>query len=200
MVSTLIAEWAISTFADNARLIGAVPVVLALGLMIFSHRQRRESLKEIGFRVDNFWPAVRLLLLPTLLALVIIAGGSWLMRNGVASRPVRIRLAFIPLWALFQQYALQGYVNRRAQIGASQGAIAAIIVAAVFAVLHLPSPLLASLAFAGGFVWASVYQRHPNLLALALSHTVVSWALSLTIPDNLTRHLRIGFKYFGLDV
>lgn len=200
VVSTLIAEWAITTFADDARFIAAIPIVLALGLMFFSHRLRQEGLKDLGFRRDNFAGALSRLWLPTIIAIALIIFGSWTLGNGISPRPLRMRLWFVPLWALFQQYALQGYVNRRAQIALGQGISSALLVGVVFGVLHLPSPLLASLAFIGGLVWARVYQRTPNLPALALSHTLVSWTLSLAIPPNLTKHLRIGFKYFGLDI
>ena len=45
--------------------------------------------------------------------------------------------------------------------------------------------------------WAAVYQQQPNLFALALSHTVSSITLALTISPKLLDSLRVGFKYFG---
>lgn len=200
MISALLAEWAVSTFADGERMIAVIPVVLALGLMLFSHRQRKESPFSLGFRFDNFFPALRLLLIPTVIGIVVILVGSWLISDGLHFRPMRVRLAFVPAWALFQQYALQGYINRRAQIALGTGQSSIFLVALVFGILHLPSPLLSALAFVGGFVWANVYQKHPNLFAIALSHTLISWALSLTMPASLTQHLRIGFKFFGFDI
>jgi membrane protease YdiL (CAAX protease family) len=200
MISTLIAQWAISVFADNARFIAVIPILLALGLMIISHRLRKETLIDLGFRFDNFWPAFRLLWLPTLTAIAFIVLGGWILAHGISLRPLRPRLLVIPAWAIFQQYALQGYINRRAQIALDRGMASIAVVAMAFGVLHLPSPLLSSLAFVGAFVWAWVYQKYPNLPALVLSHTLISWTLALTIPQSLTQHLRIGFKYFGLDI
>ena len=200
MISALLAEWAVSTFADGERLIVAIPVALALGLMLLSHRQRQESLVGLGFRFDNFFPALRLLLIPTVSAILLIVSSSWLIGDGLHFRAVRLRLAFVPAWALFQQYALQGYINRRAQMALGNGQASILLVALVFGILHLPSPLLSAMAFVGGFVWATVYQKHPNLFAGAISHTLVSWTLSLTIPASLTQHLRIGFKFFGFGI
>ena len=51
--SCLIAEWVVLSFVGNSKLIGAIPVSLALVLMIFSHGERGETAKQIGFRV---WP------------------------------------------------------------------------------------------------------------------------------------------------
>jgi membrane protease YdiL (CAAX protease family) len=48
-----------------------------------------------------------------------------------------------------------------------------------------------------GLVWAFVYQRRPNLFALAISHALASITLALSFPPNLLNSLRVGFKYFG---
>jgi len=71
------------------------------------------------------------------------------------------------------------------------------LVAMVFGGLHLPNPLLTILTLGGGIIWAAVYQRAPNLFALALSHSLMTWVLVSTLPASALNHLRIGFKYFG---
>jgi membrane protease YdiL (CAAX protease family) len=197
VTSALIAEWAIQTLAGGAKLIGAVPIFLAIGLMLYSHRVRHESLRDIGFRFDNFADAARMLILPTVVAVIVIVVLNWMLSAGAFSlRPFRPRLFLVPFWALFQQYGLQGFLNRRAQLVLGAGWKSALLVGVIFSLLHLPSPLLASLSLIGGFVWAWIYQQKPNLFALALSHSVVSWTLSLTIPSHLTDLLRVGFRYF----
>jgi membrane protease YdiL (CAAX protease family) len=70
-------------------------------------------------------------------------------------------------------------------------------VALVFGALHLPNPLLALATFAGGLVWAYVYQRAPNLLALGLSHGLMTWVLISSVPPESLYNLRVGFKFFG---
>jgi membrane protease YdiL (CAAX protease family) len=196
--SCLIAEWVVLAFVGNSKLVGAIPVTLALAFMMFSHRQRGESLKDIGFRWDNFLPAARLLVLPTIVAVALILFLAWLMRSReLGFAPFRPRFLIVPLWALFQQYALQGFINRRAQLAVGAGIKSILLVAIVFSLLHLPNPLLTGLTFVGGVVWAAVYQRAPNLFALALSHTLVSLALALSLPSDLVYNLRVGLKYFG---
>jgi membrane protease YdiL (CAAX protease family) len=104
---------------------------------------------------------------------------------------------WLPLWGLMQQYVLQGFVNRRAQILFGRGWQSVLLVAFVFALLHLPNPWLTVATFAGGFIWAYAYQRAPNLLALALSHALMSMLLACSLPASTINSLRVGIKYFG---
>ena len=196
VTSCLIAEWVVLSFAGRSKLITAVPILLALGLMAFSHRERGETLHEIGFRTDNFLTSCRLVLLPTAAAVLVIVATSWFTSHSIFTGHFRARYLSLPLWALFQQYALNGFINRRAQLALGKGLKSIALVAAVFALLHLPNLPLALVTFMGGLIWAGVYQRQPNLFALALSHTLVSMTLALT-SSNLLNSLRVGFKYFG---
>ena len=53
VVSCLIAEWVVLAFAGTNKVVLAVPIALALTLMIFSHRVYGETPNEIGFRFDD---------------------------------------------------------------------------------------------------------------------------------------------------
>lgn len=202
--SALVAEWAVIAAVGFRPVWHAVPVGLAFALMIYSHRLRGETPREIGWNVSEFWPALRLLLIPMLAGalLLALAGRLWL---GTSFRVGGGRAGWAVLgfpvwglaWGLLQQYVLQGFVNRRAQIVFGRGRASVLLTASVFALLHLPNPWLTGATFAGGLLWAWVYQRAPNLFALALSHALMTWVLVSTLPDWALRGLRVGFKYFN---
>ena len=197
ITSFLIAEWVVLSFVGRSKLVIAIPVGLALGLIAFSHRERGETLRDIGFRRDNFFAACRLLLFPTAFAILVIVIVGWFTSHSIFDGQFRLRFLLLPLWALWQQYVLNGFINRRAQLAFGKGVKSIFLVAIVFSLLHLPNPLLAIVTLIGGMIWAAAYQRQPNLFALALSHSLVSVALALTISPSLLNSLRVGFKYFG---
>lgn len=202
ITSCLIAEWVITAVVGASSVLIIVPIIFAFGFMFWSHRLRGESLREIGFRFDNFGKAVRLLALPMVFATAILIGSGYYNRSidffrwrgGGA-------ILGVPLlgiaWGLLQQYALQGFINRRAQIVWGPGVVSILVVAVLFAAFHLPNPVLMAATFAGGLVWATIYQRAPNLFALAISHGLMTWILISTIPSSLLYGLRVGYKFIG---
>ncbi|HVS81180.1 MAG TPA: CPBP family glutamic-type intramembrane protease [Pyrinomonadaceae bacterium] len=201
--SILIAEWIAASVAGGSRFIVAIPITLAFAFMIVSHRLRNETLRDLGFRFDNFFRTGMLLLLPmVLVAVVCLALGRWFggqtnFLSWHAGTPIIGQLALGFGWGLLQQYVLQGFINRRTQLIVGRGWLSVVLVAAVFSALHLPNAWLVVATFAGGVFWAAVYQRAPNLFALALSHSLMTWVIVSTLPASSLHHLRIGFKYFG---
>jgi membrane protease YdiL (CAAX protease family) len=200
--SIMIAEWMLAYVAGVMKLIVFIPVGLALAVMISSHRLRSETLRDLGFRMDNFLRASKILLGPMIVAagLAVLAGFLLKTRPDLlrwhAGRPIVAQMGISTGWGLLQHYVLQGFINRRLQLIQGPGAASILLTAVVFSALHFPNPWLMVVTFAGGAVWAFAYQRAPNLFALAISHSVITWVLVSTLPPSVLNHLRIGLRYF----
>lgn len=200
--SVLLAEWVVYSVGGGSNPLLLIPVALAFVFMFLSHRLRGESLRDVGWRFDNFFAAARLLTLILAAPALLLIIYGWLNSNLDLARWRGGQTIFgMPalgiLWGLLQQYALQGFINRRAQVVYGRGRASVLLVALLFALLHLPNPWLALATFAGGLVWAYVYQKTPNLLALGVSHGVMTWVLISSLPPAALHNLRVGFKYLG---
>ena len=171
--------------------------LLAFSVAFLSNVTHGDGLREIGLRVDNLGRALRLLALPTgAAALAILALGLAFGSLNLGDRFL-FHLKTLPVWALVQQYALQGFIHRRLQDLWGTGRRTVFGVAALFAVLHLPNPVLVVGTFLGGYVWAWVFQREPNLFALAASHTLLSAMLANSLPASLLPNMKVGWGYWG---
>lgn len=195
--SFLIAAWLVLPFAGNDKVIWAIPIAAAFTLMLVSHHAYGETARDVGWRVDNLLEAIRLLLLPTLGAAILILLLGWLLGSlRFEWSQLRPRFLWLPVWGLLQQYVMQGFINRRAQIIFGRGWRSVLLVGLIFAILHLPNLWLTVATFAGGLILAYFYQRVPNLLALALCHALVSLVMVSTLPTQALHSMRVGFKYF----
>jgi membrane protease YdiL (CAAX protease family) len=206
--SALIAEWAVAALIGSGFLMLA-SILPAFAFMILSHRARGESLRVIGWRIDNFFKAIKELALPILIAVAAFlligqilhrldanyaVSEKW-WRNG--AQATAFLFARVTAWALFQEYALQGFINRRAQIIYGKNWRSLLIVGTAFAILHLPNVPLTAATFCAGIIFGYVYQRTPNIFALGLAHALLTIALVSTIPINALHDLRVGYKFFG---
>lgn len=201
VMSALLIEWVVLPLAGRRSLLMLPPLASLFVLVICSAFWRGENLRALGLRFDNFVPAMRSLLLPMAAGAGLMLASGWWMRAAGYGEPRGWRgvsgvYAWSVVWALAQQYVLQAFVNRRAQIVWGAGRRSVCSVALIFAMLHLPNLPLAIVTFAGGAVWAHVYQRTPNLFALAVSHALMSWVLIACIPASLMNGMRVGYNYF----
>jgi membrane protease YdiL (CAAX protease family) len=197
----LIAEWVIIPIFGRNKKIGMIPIAIVFLFGYLSHRTRRESARDIGFSRHNFLRAFRLLVYWMIPAAAVIFAIGWTAGNLHFSRPrswsmFALGQFWLFLWALMQQYALQAIVNRRTQEILGRGSASILAVALVFAALHLPNLWLTVATLAGGILWAAVYQRAPNLYALALSHSIMTTVLASSISPVVLHGLRVGYNYF----
>ncbi len=195
--SVLLIAWVLSPLQLPQRWLEVVPAILALLLMIYSHRLHGETLAVLGFTTNYFGRALRLLWLPMLLTTTLLLGIGYFAHSLHFGQRFWLSLAVLPLWGLMQQYILQGFIYRRLRLifGASKTTATIFLAAFLFALVHAPNLPLMLLTFLGGLVWTWVYARAPNLFALGLSHAIMSAIAMSALPAWFLQSMSIGYKH-----
>jgi membrane protease YdiL (CAAX protease family) len=175
-----------------------VVYVLGLCLTVATYVIHRETPDDLGVRLDNLGAAAKEAAVPVLplVALLLAAGFAGGPSNIEALDPERFLR--VTAWGFLQQYLLQGFVHRRLAALIERPVGREIAVAAIFAALHLPNPILTPVTFVAGYVFAVLYRRHPNLLVLALCHSIGSTAIAFAFGPQALHNMRVGPGYFRI--
>jgi hypothetical protein len=103
------------------------------------------------------------------------------------------------IWALQQEFILQSifFIRLEAMLGPRRAVIAA---AALFSLVHIPSPVLTVLSFCGGILFCELFRRWRNLYPLGIIHGALGLTISASLPDKWLHHMRVGIGYLMLHV
>ena len=99
------------------------------------------------------------------------------------------------IWAVMQQFLLQSYFLPRFLRLASNRFLAVLCVALLFAIAHIPNPVLTVATFAWGLCCCFLFLRHRNIYTLGLAHGILGICFAITVPDHLHHHMRVGLGY-----
>lgn len=180
----------------------AAPTVFAIalvGALASGHAELGGSLRDAGFRLDTLIRAAAILAPVTCLviAFTVFAGHMLGSAHYPSSANAWGPLGRGYLFGLAQQYVLLTFFYRRLERLLGPGVLAVIATALVFAIFHLPNPFLSVVTFFAGLLCAAVYQRAPNLWAIALAHGLISYNLYYALPLEITAALRVGPGYWA---
>jgi membrane protease YdiL (CAAX protease family) len=182
--------WVVEPVAP--RWAAAVPVMLIIGCTL----ARARKTGEWGLRRSAFLPALgwSAAITVTGALAIYLAGssrGTWHDLHDAWRRLV----VLIP-WGMGQQAALQTVFLPEAQRALSKSS-GIWLAALLFGALHLPNPFLAATTCVGALVWCRIFDRHPNLVPLALSHAILTLAIVYAFDDGVTGGLRVGYAYWN---
>jgi membrane protease YdiL (CAAX protease family) len=166
-------------------------------LMILSHVLRRESPRALGFELHGLWNGL-IKLTPALMLIAVLLLGSGVLFGtlrhiGFAGDLFALAL-YLP-WGLAQQYAMNGYFLNRFDASLS-GRAASLLAALLFSAVHAPNPFLMVITLPLAWCATLLYRSMHNLYVLGIAHAVIGLLLFLTVPDSLSRHLRVGPGWF----
>src|SRR5262245_36316825 len=169
----------------------AVPAVVVVVLTAWSALHSRTS----GLSIKALLPASRATLVFTIPAVLVVLAAGFAMGTLHDPGGLLEKCAALVPWGGAQQWVLQTVVLREARHRTSP--VPSVVLSAfLFALVHLPNPLLMLMTFIGALGWCAIFLRHPNVVPLAFSHAVATLALLSAFGDELTGRLRIGVAFF----
>jgi len=153
--------------------------------------------RALGFRVSGFWRSfwvVGAALVMAAGAVLIAARMHTLHEPSGFSQWVNAFLGYT-IWSFVQQCLMQGYfLLRLVRILPSQK-WAAICAASIFAVAHLPNPVLTPLTLFWGLTACLVFLKFRNIYPLALAHAIFGICVAITLPAPVVHNMRVGLGY-----
>lgn len=101
------------------------------------------------------------------------------------------------LWTFVQQFLLQGFFLARLRLLLANPRRAALAAAGLFALAHVPNPILAALTLVWGTAACLLFLRYGNLYSLAIAHAIFGITLAITVPGPVLRNMRVGLGYLA---
>ncbi len=183
--------------------VAGVAAIICLSIKAFTG-STREAFRAMGLRKENFlrslWVVGAALALAAI-AVVIAAKMNTLELPVSPTTGEGGPLIFIKtywgyaLWTFVQQFLLQGFFLLRLLRLTPGPRSAAVAAAGLFALAHLPNPVLAPLTLIWGFASCLIFLRYRNLYPLAIAHAIFGITIALTVPGPIVRNMRVGLGY-----
>lgn len=105
------------------------------------------------------------------------------------------RCCIYAVWASIQQIVLQCFFLSRLLLVLGNSTWAAAAAAMLFAVAHLPSPILTLVTLICGLASCLFFLRYRSLYPLAIAHAILGISIAVTIPGPVDHNMRVGLAY-----
>jgi membrane protease YdiL (CAAX protease family) len=99
------------------------------------------------------------------------------------------------LWATIQQLVLQCFFLSRLLRLLGDATWAAVAAAILFAVAHLPSPILTLITLICGLAACLFFLRYRSLYPLAAAHAILGLSIAITVPAPVDHNMSVGLAY-----
>jgi hypothetical protein len=191
--------WYIWQLQDSFRLSWIVfPVWLVLSFLL-----HKDSLKSLGWRVDNLATAFKyssMIFVPCLIALAVIGIllGAW--QRSLQSLLVPRHFFGYMAFCLVQQIGLNSLATNRLLSAIDNRVQVSLLSGTIFALLHWPNPVLVPATFVGGFLMSWIFAKERNIFSLSVWQGVLGTAVWWAFPVAWHHAMRVGpgFYHFQL--
>jgi hypothetical protein len=99
------------------------------------------------------------------------------------------------VWSLMQQFLLQSYFLLRLLRLLPGKALPILAATALFALAHLPNPVLTPITLIWGAISCVLFLRYRNIYALGVAHGIMGLCVAVTVPNSVNHHMRVGLGY-----
>jgi hypothetical protein len=99
------------------------------------------------------------------------------------------------IWAFFQQFLLLDFFLLRLLRLMRGKAAAVAATAALFALAHLPNPILTPITLLWGVIACALFLRYRNVYTLGLAHAIFGICIAVTVPAQVDHNMRVGLGY-----
>jgi membrane protease YdiL (CAAX protease family) len=158
-----------------------------------------EGRDAMGLRRTNL---LRSLWIPALAA-SLAAGAIFLAMRKHTLHPVGSVSLYVKtfwgyaIWSFAQQLLMQSFFLPRLLRLMTRPRAAAFAAAGIFALAHLPNPILTAMTLVWGSVACLLFLRYRNLYPLAMAHAILGICVAITLPGPVIRNMRVGLGYLN---
>lgn len=171
----------------------AATFIAALTCLSFDGR------KAMGLRTANFFRSIWVVAVALAAAAVALMVAAQLHTLRMPPGPVAFLETYAAyiVWSFVQQFLLQAIFLSRLVRLLPNSLSAAVLAASIFAVAHLPNPILAPLTLILGLAACLAFLHYRNLYPIALAHAVFGIAIAMTVPGPIDHNMRVGISYLA---
>ncbi len=158
----------------------------------------RPSLRELGFGWTGFMRSLWAVGLAAVTGAAMLFGAhltGTLHRYPLHRTLLGVATGYL-LWTLQQQFMLQSFFFLRLEqmLGGRKAVWAA---AGLFALAHVPNPVLVPATLAVGLAFCELFRRYRNIYTLAIAQAILGMCLAAAVPDAVHHHMHVGIGYLG---
>ena len=172
--------------------------VIAAAFLLASSVRPGETASGLGLSPRNLlrasWPILPVLALACVAATLAHHYGT--LHAPPTARDFLHRFWGYALWSFAQQFLLQDFfLLRFRRLLPHRPTLAILASAGIFAVAHLPNPILTVFTLIWGLAACALFQRNRNLYPIAAAHAILGISVAVCLPAAATHNMRVGLGY-----
>jgi membrane protease YdiL (CAAX protease family) len=192
VVGYILIEAALWTGNDLRWAWAMAATIWIVGLIVY----RGQSPRELGLGWRTPWHSLWVIPAAALISGVMLFGGylAGTLHPYVVNRSFFAASLGYMFWALQQEFVLQSFFFNRLERALGSGK-AVWATAGLFALAHVPNPVLVPATLVGGWVFCTLFRRYRNIYTLVVAQTILGICLAAAVPNTVHHKMRVGIGY-----